>query len=98
MRRTDLFVFAAVRSAHLKTGAECYAELFAALAASHGADRPAKIPDFRCDPSRIFPKPTKIIEGGRANGWSGAEIDAYITGRIAARDEVKQARKRRVAA
>jgi len=29
-----------------------------------------------------FPKPIKLIEGGRANGYIEAEIDAYIEKRI----------------
>jgi prophage regulatory protein len=30
----------------------------------------------------LFPKPIKLIEGGRANGYLESEIDAYIANRI----------------
>jgi prophage regulatory protein len=30
----------------------------------------------------LFPMPIKLIEGGRANGYIEAEIDAYIEKRI----------------
>jgi predicted DNA-binding transcriptional regulator AlpA len=33
-----------------------------------------------------FPKPVKILEGGRANAWLSTEIIAHIEARIAARD------------
>jgi len=29
-----------------------------------------------------FPKPFKLTPGGRAAGWDGAVIDAYITARM----------------
>jgi prophage regulatory protein len=35
----------------------------------------------------IFPKPLKILEDGRAIAWVETEIAAYISGRIAARDD-----------
>jgi prophage regulatory protein len=34
-----------------------------------------------------FPRPIKL--GERASAWSAAEIDAWIAGRIAARDQSK---------
>jgi prophage regulatory protein len=34
----------------------------------------------------IFPKPTKITENGRANGWFSDEIARYVESRRAARD------------
>jgi predicted DNA-binding transcriptional regulator AlpA len=34
----------------------------------------------------IFPKPVKILEGGRANAWPSTEIIAHIEARITARD------------
>jgi predicted DNA-binding transcriptional regulator AlpA len=33
-----------------------------------------------------FPKPVKILEGGRANAWVSAEVIEHILERIAARD------------
>jgi prophage regulatory protein len=33
-----------------------------------------------------FPKPVQILAGGRAIGWVEAEINAYLTARVAARD------------
>jgi len=34
-----------------------------------------------------FPAPTKILEGGRAEGWFSDEIEAYVESRRAARDQ-----------
>jgi predicted DNA-binding transcriptional regulator AlpA len=34
----------------------------------------------------IFPRPVKILAGGRANAWLSTEIIAHIEARIAARD------------
>jgi prophage regulatory protein len=36
-----------------------------------------------------FPRPVKILEGGRANGWVDSEVFTYIEHRIAARDAVE---------
>lgn len=35
-----------------------------------------------------FPKPVAILSGGRASGWLEAEVDAFLGGRFAARDQV----------
>lgn len=35
----------------------------------------------------IFPKPYKLIPGGRAIAWDEDEIDAYLASRMAERDQ-----------
>lgn len=38
-----------------------------------------------------FPKPLKLVPGGRASGWLLSEIDAWIAERAAARNSDKAA-------
>ena len=36
-----------------------------------------------------FPKPVKLVEGGRAAGWLESDIDSFIEGRISNRASVE---------
>lgn len=38
----------------------------------------------------LFPKPLKLVPGGRASGWLASEVDAWIAGRVAERDAAAQ--------
>jgi prophage regulatory protein len=35
-----------------------------------------------------FPRPLKLVSGGRASGWLASEVDAWIASRVAERDAV----------
>jgi prophage regulatory protein len=44
---------------------------------------------YRAIEAGQFPRSVPILHGGKASGWDETEVDAFLDGRFAARDETR---------